>query len=292
MPTPGLPESVAADLSRVTESLQMLAPRWNVWVLMTVAEQPLRYSDIKTRLPWLVDGQLHPKLRKLTDAGLVERTVLDRRNVLYGLSARGKAVFPVLTEVARWGQTHLEKDTAVDPTTGQRVPKAVPKAQDIEDTLTLLAPRHATAILWTLQARGASSAKAIAASVMPDSSLSVIYQPLTRLAEDGLITRDRHRDGHVELTAAGRNLAPVYRALSAWAAGRPLAEAGDHPVGGPAPEPSLATSAGPGVWLTTQPRRPSEPPRPTQAAWKPGDLFSHTAPTRPITPAPAGGRTR
>jgi DNA-binding HxlR family transcriptional regulator len=131
LPTPGLPESVAADLSRVTESLQMLAPRWNVWVLMTVAEQPLRYSDIKTRLPWLVDGQLHPKLRKLTDAGLVERTVLDRRNVLYGLSARGKAVFPVLTEVARWGQTHLEKDTVLDPTTGQRIPKPVPKAQDI-----------------------------------------------------------------------------------------------------------------------------------------------------------------
>lgn len=292
MPTPGMPETVTADLSRVTESLQMLAPRWNVWVLMTLAEQPLRYSDIKTRLPWLVDGQLHPKLRKLTNTGLVERTALDRRNVLYGLSARGKAVLPVLPELAHWGRTHLEKDTAVDAVTGQRVPKAVPQAQDIEDTLTLLTPRHATAILWTLQSRGASSAKALAASVMPDSSLSVIYQPLQRLAEDGLITRDRHRDGHVELTAAGRNLAPVYRALSAWAAGRPLAEAGDHPVWGPAPAPSPATTAGPGVWLTTQPRHPAPAPRPTQTVWKPGDMFSHTTPARPITPAPAGGRTR
>lgn len=292
MTTPGMPESVSADLSRVTESLQMLAPRWNVWVLMTLAEQPLRYSDIKPRLPWLVDGQLNPKLRKLTDAGLVERTAHDRRNVFYGLSARGKALLPVLPELARWGQTHLEKDTALDPATGRPAPKPVPQAQDIEDTLALLAPRHATAILWTLKSRGASSAKAIAATVIPDSSLSVIYQPLTRLAEDGLITRDRDRDGDVELTAAGRNLAPVYRALSVWAAGRPLAEAGDHPVWGLAPAPSPAVLAGPGVWLTTQPRRPAPAPRQTQTAWKPGDLFSHTTPARPITPAPAGGRTR
>lgn len=60
MATTGLPASISSDLTRVTESLQMLAPRWNVWVLLTLSEKPLRYREIKRALPWLPDGQLHP----------------------------------------------------------------------------------------------------------------------------------------------------------------------------------------------------------------------------------------
>ncbi|MFI1060498.1 winged helix-turn-helix transcriptional regulator [Streptomyces spororaveus] len=274
-------------MSRVTESLQMLAPRWNVWVLMTLAETPLRYREIKSALPWLPDGQLHPKLGKLADAGLVERTEFEPQTVLYGLSVRGRELLPVLGVIAAWGNKHLEKETVLDPATGHRVPKPVPRAQDIEDTVALIAPRQATPILWALRIRGASSAKALAATAMPERHLTNVYQPLNRLAEDLLVTKDRQ--GNAELTAAGRDLAPVYQALSAWAVGRPLAQATSHPVWAPN---SARPLGGPAMWATTQPRTPAVPTTPAHATWKPGDLFSHTTPTRPTGVAPTGGRTR
>ncbi|MFD8978628.1 winged helix-turn-helix transcriptional regulator [Streptomyces sp. NPDC059564] len=278
MATTGLPESISSDLSRVTESLQMLSPRWNVWVLLTMSEKPLRYRELKSALPWLPDGQLHPRLVRLTNSGLLDRTEYDAQDVLYGLSARGRELLPVLGVIAAWGAKHLEKEMVLDPATGQRVPKAVPRAQDIEDAIALIAPRQATPILWTLRVRGTSSPKALAATAMPDRHLTGVYAPLNRLAEDFLVTKDR--EGRVELTAAGRDLAPVYQALSAWAAGTPLTEAVTHPVWAPTP---TQPQDHPTKWATTQPRIAATPTPQARPAWK--RLFSHT----PTAIGPAGG---
>lgn len=288
MATTGLPESISSDLARVTESLQMLTPRWNVWVLMTLSEKPLRYRELKSALPWLPDGQLHPRFTRLTNSGLLERTEFDAQDVLYGLSVRGRELLPVLSVIAAWGGKHLEKETVLDPATGRRVPKAVPRAQDIEDTIALIGPRQATPILWALRIRGISSPKALAATAMPDRHLTGVYAPLNRLAEDFLVTKDQ--EGRAELTAAARDLAPVYQALSAWAAGRPLTEAANHQVW--ATKPAQRRDR-PAVWATTQPRVPAPATTPpSRGTWQSGALFSDTAPVRPAGAPTTGGRTR
>ncbi|KPC62636.1 winged helix-turn-helix transcriptional regulator [Streptomyces chattanoogensis] len=299
MATTGLPRSTPADVSRVTESLEMIAPRWSAWILMTLSAQPLRYAEIKPRLPWLKDGTLHPKLGKLTDAGLVERTEIAPGHVTYGLTGRGADLMPVLTVIAAWGEAHLEKPLVRNKATGEleRATQVAP-AQNIEDTLALLGPRHATPLLWALKARGASSAKALAAEAMPGYRLSNVYPQLDRLVEDGLV----RKDGIVfELTANGQALAPVYRALSVWAAGRPLADADTHPLWGQTPSPAQARS---GPWLTTPSRlpAPAAPAAPAAApalsthapatTWKAGDLFSHQIPARPLSLPSAGGPRR
>ncbi|MDD9380355.1 helix-turn-helix domain-containing protein [Streptomyces sp. ZAF1911] len=289
MATTGLPESISSDLSRVTESLQMLAPRWNVWVLTAMSEKPLRYRELKNALPWLPDGQLHPRLVRLVDSGLLDRTEFDSQDVLYGLSARGRELLPVLGVIAAWGTKHLEKEMTLDPATGHRVPKTVPRAQDIEDAIALIAPRQATPILWALRIRGTSSAKALAATAMPDRHLTNVYAPLNRLLDDFLVTRGH--DGRFTLTAAGRDLAPVYQALSAWAAGAPLNEAANHLVWAPNP---AQLQERPALWITTQPRIPAVPTPQVRPARKPGDLFfSHTTTVvRPAGAPATGGRTR
>ncbi|PKV84284.1 winged helix-turn-helix transcriptional regulator [Streptomyces sp. TLI_146] len=302
MATTGLPRSTQVDVARVTESLEMIAPLWNVRILMTLSTQPLRYAEVKPRLPWLNDGTLHPKLRKLSDAGLVERTEVAQGHVTYGLTARGTDLIPVLTVIAAWGETYLETPLVKNKDTGKLEPLAqVAPAQNIEDALALISPRHATPILWALKERGASSAKALSAATMPSHRLSNIYPQVDRLVADGLV---RKEDRAYELTITGHALAPVYRALSAWAAGRPLADADTHPLWGTVAVAQLATS---GPWLTTQPRVPAPaPPAPAAAhpalstepaatpaaAWKGGDLFSHQIPARPITLPQAGGPRR
>lgn len=302
MATTGLPRSTQVDVSRVTESLEMITPLWSVWILMTLSTEPLRYAEIKPRLPWLNDGTLHPKLRRLADAGMVERTEVAQGHVTYGLTGRGADLLPVLTVIAAWGETHLEKPLGKNKDTGKLEPLAkVGPAQNIEDTLALIGPRHATPILWALKERGASSAKALSAAAMPSHRLSNVYPQVDRLVADGLVRKDGRA---YELTATGHALAPVYRALSAWAAGRPLDAADTHPLWGRAP---AAVQEQSGPWLTTQPRVPapatatsaaaapalSMQPRATPStAWKGGELFSHQIPVRPIALPQAGGPRR
>lgn len=289
MAATGLSRTTLNDLSRVTESLQMLAPSWSVWVLMTLASQPLRYTEAKAQLALLADGQLHPKLGKLVDAGLVERTEHNPRHVTYGLTRRGADLIPVLPALAAWGDTHLEKPLVRNKTTGELQPQPIPVAQNIEDTIALISPRHSTPLVWALKARGPASAKALAAEVMPAYSLSRVYPPLRRVIDDGLA--EVTPDGDFQLSASGRALAPVYQALSAWAAGRSLTDDAVHPLWGRALTPPQAR---PGPWLTTQSRQsaPALSAKAPATSWQAGDLFSHQIPARPLAITPAGGPRR
>ncbi|WP_435124536.1 winged helix-turn-helix transcriptional regulator [Actinacidiphila sp. bgisy144] len=272
------------DLARTAETLEMLAPRWSAWVLMTLASEPLRYATIKLRLPWLADGQLHPRLKKLTDAGVVQRSEYPQRHVSYGLTARGAELLPILGVLAAWGNAHLEKEWVRDAT-GARRPQQVAAAEDIEDTLALISPRHTTAIVWTLRARGAASATTVAAEAIPGKALTAVYPPLNRLVADGLVTAE---DGEFRLSESGVDLAPVYRAVSAWAAGRPLGDT--HPLWGTAPAPSVSRNR---TWATTASRRPASPaPGTTTPAWKSTDLFSHSHPVQARPSLPSGAKRR
>ncbi|MEU1477133.1 winged helix-turn-helix transcriptional regulator [Streptomyces sp. NPDC005760] len=295
MAATGLPRTTRTDLARVTEALEMLAPRWSVWTLMTLAEQPLRYKEIQSQLSWLQSGQINPRLRKLTDSGLIERTEHARNHVTYGLTARAAELLPVLTVIAAWGDEHLEKEFVRNARTGATEPERIASAQNAEDTIALISPRHATPILWALKARGAASAKALAAEAMPTYGLPAVYLPLDRLVADGLVINRSTAAGagEYQLTATGRALAPVFQSLSAWAAGRPLGTAGAHPLWGQKPA-SARTRSGP--WLTTQTRLPAPAgpaaPSATAPVWRAGDLFSHQIPTRPLQVSPAGGPRR
>lgn len=289
------PPTTPNDLASVTKTLDLLAPRWSVWVLMTLSSQPLRYAEIKPRLPWLADGQLHPRLRHLTGAGVVERTEYAPRHVTYGITGRGAELLPVLAQIASWGDTHLEKQLVASKATGELEPERIAPAQNIDDALALIAPRHATPILMTLQARGRASAKTLASEAMPGYGLTAVYKPLDRLVADGLVTAAG--SGDFQLSASGQALDPVFQAITTWAA-RPPAETDPLRQRGSAPS---QTRSGP--WATTPtrlpapavPAAPSAGPAlatspPDGLAWKPGDLFSHQIPARPITPA--GGPRR
>ncbi|MCB5905878.1 winged helix-turn-helix transcriptional regulator [Streptomyces pinistramenti] len=289
MATTGLSPAADADLARTAESLNMLAPRWSVWVLMTLSAGTMRYGEIKPRLPWLLDGQLSPRLGTLTEAGLVRRTEYNRRHVTYGLTDRGTEALPVLKTIAAWGDTYLDEYLVRNKATGKLEPAKPAPAQNIEGALALLTPRNALTILWILRERGTSSAQSLARVALPGANGADVYPRLRQLVDDGLVDRAGTAEDVplYQLSASGQALAPVLRSVSAWAAGRPSAEADDHPVWGPDPAPSLSA---PGTWLTHQPRTSAPPPAP--AAWKGSDLFSHPIPSRPLTATPAGGQRR
>lgn len=300
MVTTALSRATAADLARVGECLDMLAPRWNAWLLMSLEKKPLRYVELRSQVPWLRDGQLSPRLHQLTDDGLLTRGQVNQSHVSYGLTDRGAAAISVLEKLAAWGSAHLEKALVLNPDTGLREPERIPKAQDAEDTLGLISPRHAAPVLWTLRIRGAATARELAATVMPKASPTGIYPPLHQLTDDRLIERTAPDAPRFQLTEAGASLAPVFAAMSAWAAGRDVTIARTHPVWGPKHAPDTGQRT---AWATHQPRStgpagsavavPSQPQRAAGVpAWKPNDLFSHRPPAQPVAPATAGGPRR
>ncbi|MCC2275539.1 winged helix-turn-helix transcriptional regulator [Streptoverticillium reticulum] len=278
-----LPPDTGADIARVTEALAMITPRWNVRILLALAGRPLRYSELAGKVSWLQNGQLHPKLRTLCDAGLVERTEHTARHVTYGHTDRAAALLPVLPLIATWAEEHLEQ-----PET------PLPAIEQIEDSLTLLTRRHAAAILWVLKSRGETSGRSLARIIMPGSDWTNIYPPLRQLVADGLVDTDGTGQPY-RLSAAGEGLGTVFGALSAWSAGEPLTHAARHPVWGAA-----ASAPAPRAWVSHPARLPAPPAAPAPVrtgppaptAWQHRELFSHTTASRPAAALLAGGPRR
>ncbi|MFJ9551260.1 winged helix-turn-helix transcriptional regulator [Streptomyces erythrochromogenes] len=284
MPTTGLPRSLTADLARVGESLEMLSPRWTVWTLMTLSDQPMRYTEIKPRLGMLQDGQLAPRLARLTADGLVERRQEHVRHVNYRLSARGRALTGVIAALASYGDSHLDKETKPNRKTGELEVERIPPAQNAEDVLTLITPKHATPLLWALRSEGRASGRDLAAMVIPAGNAALLYSPLRQLVADGLVERLGHSD--YQLSSQGMELAPVFRSLSAWASGR-RAHA-EHPLWAERSAPDQQLPAG--RWAANRSHPVAAPPTTTV---HPGHLFSHAQPARPAAAGSSmGGRAR
>ncbi|MGF0168444.1 winged helix-turn-helix transcriptional regulator [Streptomyces koyangensis] len=275
-----LPPDADADIARVTEALAMITPRWNVRILLALSGPPLRYSELAAKVSWLQNGQLHPKLKSLCDAGLVERTEHTARHVTYGHTERAAALLPILPMIVTWAEEHLEK--------AERPLAAI---EQIEDSLTLLTRRHAAAILWVLKSRKEVSGRVLARIVMPSSDWTNIYPPLRQLVADGLA--DTEGNGRpYRLSAAGDALGPVLGTLSAWSAGQPLDQAASHPVWG---QPQAKSAPRPWVSSPSRPAPVALPPARavgSSPVWHHRDLFSHAATGRPTAAIPAGGPRR
>ncbi|AJE87450.1 MarR family transcriptional regulator [Streptomyces albus] len=273
-----LPPDTDADIARVTETLAMITPRWNVRILLALSGPPVRYRELAAKMPWLPQSQLHLKLKTLCDAGLVERTEHSPRHVTYGHTERGAALLPVLPLLVTWAEEHLEKPDG-----------PLPAIDQIEDSLTLLTRRHAASILWVLKSRQDVSGRALARIVMPRRGGTTIYSPLGQLVADGLV--DTEGNGRpYRLSAAGHGLGPTLGAVSAWSAGQPLDQGAHHPIWG-----HPQTKRAPRPWASSPPR-PTPAARPqTRAAdgspaWHARDLFSHATPARPAAVAAGGPR--
>jgi DNA-binding HxlR family transcriptional regulator len=288
----GLSRAAAADLNRVYQALEMLAPRWSVRTLMTLSDQPLRYTEIKPRLGLLADGQLAVRLKRLTDDGLVDRHAFSVRNVSYRLTDRGLALAPVLSALATWGDVNLAKRKVPSKTVpGMWEEERIAPAQSAEDTLVLITARHAAAALWGLRTAGTATATELAENLPGFLTAGRLYPVLGQLVYDQLAERTGSRG--FRLTDHGHSLAPVFRALSAWAAGRPASAARRHPIWTVTEQPqemvrppSLRRRAAPVAAAPIPALRTA--PGPGTVKWRPGDLFSHAASSAGVT----GGRIR
>lgn len=108
MLAPGMPASTRfrAHFSCPVElSLAVLGGKWKTVILAHLKEGPMRYGDLRARIPSLSDKVLGERLRDLRAQGLVSQHKAGRRGSpsTYVLTRRGRSLGTVLQALYDWG---------------------------------------------------------------------------------------------------------------------------------------------------------------------------------------------
>ena len=88
--------------------MEKIGGYWKPIILFQLMGGPRRYSEIKKAVPSITEKVLIQQLKQLEAEGLLSRKSLPvvPPHVTYELSKSGKALKPVLYEMARWAVGH------------------------------------------------------------------------------------------------------------------------------------------------------------------------------------------
>jgi len=94
-----------SDPCGIARALDVVGDRWALLVVRELIFGPKRFVQLRHGLPGVSPNVLSQRLRDLEDAGVVRRDVLSppASVAVYELTARGRALEPVLLELAGWG---------------------------------------------------------------------------------------------------------------------------------------------------------------------------------------------
>jgi DNA-binding HxlR family transcriptional regulator len=93
----------------VAHALDLIGERWSLLIVRELLHGPKRYTDLAGRLPGCGTNILAARLRMLEDRGVVEKRKLPppAASQVYDLTAYGKALKPIMRELALWGLSSL-----------------------------------------------------------------------------------------------------------------------------------------------------------------------------------------
>lgn len=109
-PTLGRPFSCGVELA-----IEILAGKWKPVILAHLKEGPLRYGELRARLPNLSEKMLVQRLEDLEELGLIARDKRGGRGArsTYRLTARAATLRPALQALHDWGRRIAKEVGAV-----------------------------------------------------------------------------------------------------------------------------------------------------------------------------------
>jgi DNA-binding HxlR family transcriptional regulator len=93
---------------RAAAVIAVLSAKWALEVLRTLAGQRLRYNELIRAVAGIHPAVLSGTLRRMREAGLVERHVAPGPppEVSYRLTGLARTLFPQISALARWADVH------------------------------------------------------------------------------------------------------------------------------------------------------------------------------------------
>ena len=105
-------------------ALNVVGERWTLLIVRDLLIAPRRYSYLRRSLTGMASNLLAARLTEMEDAELVVKKRIEEPSPrdVYALTDRGRALEPVLLELARFGFPLLGMPTAEQPMMAERVP--------------------------------------------------------------------------------------------------------------------------------------------------------------------------
>jgi DNA-binding HxlR family transcriptional regulator len=96
----------------IARTLDLIGDRWTMLIIRDLFLGRSRFNEFRQSTPRISPKLLSQRLKRLEDEGIAERDLLDGRppRAEYRLTAKGRALFPVLFAIGTWGFEHLFAD--------------------------------------------------------------------------------------------------------------------------------------------------------------------------------------
>lgn len=98
----------------VQHARRFIAGKWQMGILWSLKDGPLRFNEVRALLPGISDKALVQELAFFVEQGIVERRsrAFPTARVEYALAAPGRRLVPILTAIVEWGYLHLQDERA------------------------------------------------------------------------------------------------------------------------------------------------------------------------------------
>lgn len=93
-------------------TLELISGKWRTHIIYELCRKPAcRFGELKKAIPQITNTTLSNTLRDLEELGIVHREQFNEipPHVEYSLTEKGKALLPVFTELAKWGENHIDQ---------------------------------------------------------------------------------------------------------------------------------------------------------------------------------------
>lgn len=92
------------QLCPIAKAAEILAERWTPLIVRELLYGSRHFNELRRGIPLISPAMLSQRLRALEDAGIVERVSPARKATEYRLLAPGRALAPLIEQLALWGQ--------------------------------------------------------------------------------------------------------------------------------------------------------------------------------------------
>lgn len=119
----------------LARGLDVIGERWTLLIIQEVGFGPLRYNELRRRLPGIGSNILADRLRKLEQHDILRRVpAAVGQGVRYELTPRGQGLTPALVELRKWGLSEqLMLDQRAEPVSHD-MSYGVPDELDLHET--------------------------------------------------------------------------------------------------------------------------------------------------------------